>query len=80
MSDVTLKIVLDEAHVGKAHDVCRELEAAGLRIEESILAIGVIFGTIDSKNVARVKRTSGVAEAEPEAGYQLPPFDGELPQ
>ena len=80
MSDVTLRIVLDDAHRDKSDARCRALEAAGLRIEDSIPAIGVIFGTADSENLARVKQTRGVLEAEPEAQYQLPPFDSDQPQ
>ncbi|WP_417524534.1 hypothetical protein [Marinovum sp.] len=80
MSDVTLKIVLDDAHRDKPDEVCRALTAAGLRIENSIPAIGVIFGTADSENLERLKATEGVLEAEPEAGYQLPPLDSNTPQ
>jgi len=47
------------------HEVARDLRAAGFDVEEVLDAIGVVTGSADAKNLARLRTIEGVADVSP---------------
>jgi hypothetical protein len=63
MTDLQIKIVLDDAHAGQTDVFCRSLTAMGFRIDTTLPEIGVIFGAGSAELLTRMKSLHGVAEA-----------------
>ncbi|MEM7319447.1 MAG: hypothetical protein AAF408_10560 [Pseudomonadota bacterium] len=80
MAKVTVKVVVDDAHVNNSDMLEGKLRALGLEIEEIIPEIGVVFGTAEEESMEQLRALDGVAKAEPEQTYQLPPFKDDIPQ
>ena len=56
-------------------EVVRQLEEAGLQVEQSLPEIGIVSGSIEAARRADLDRVQGVAGVEPERTFQLPPPD-----
>jgi hypothetical protein len=59
-------------------DVTRDLEAAGLHVEQALDATGIVTGSADAKDVARLKRVKGVADVSADYPVDIGPPDAEV--
>ena len=80
MSQVAVKIVVDDAHLDEFEAVATRLRKSGMEVEDAMPEIGVIFGSVDDKELPQIRKTAGVFEAQAERGVQLPPFSDKVPQ
>lgn len=80
MPKITVKIVVDDAHMDRPGDVQRRLEDQGLHVERAIPEVGVYFGTVEASQLPGIASTEGVASAAMEGGVQLPPLSPLVPQ
>ena len=80
MADIAVKIVLDDEHLGQCDKMSVALENIGVKVEEVISELGVIFGKADEKLMPMMLDIDGVLEVEPEDIYQLPPMSEDIPQ
>jgi hypothetical protein len=55
----------------KAHDVAKDLKAAGLSVKDVLEAINIITGSGAASKVGRMRKVHGVADVSPEH----PPVD-----
>jgi hypothetical protein len=80
MATVSLKVIVDHAHLDDPGTVQRRITALGVHIEVFHPEIGVLFGSGDESILPEIRRVEGVAEAECEATYTHPPMSGDIPQ
>lgn len=80
MSQVHLKVIVDDAHLGDTDAICRAVQAAGMRVESVIAEAGTIFGSAEETTVTLISRVEGVLRAAPEAAFEAPPMTGDAPK
>lgn len=80
MADIPLRVVLDEKHNPDDPKTKSALEEAGLKIEQQIPEIGVVYGTADQGKLSKLRGVQGVLEVEAEGRIDLPPMSGDIPQ
>lgn len=79
MERISLKVILDDDHVGKTLAIRAVLEKRGLEVTDCLPEIGVIFGTAEEEKVEELRHVEGVAEARREVIYHVPPIDSDVP-
>jgi hypothetical protein len=64
--------VADE-HLDRFSEVLDQLTKAGLNVEQSLPAIGVVTGSVDSSKLAALKKVKGVSAVEQQQSFQIAP-------
>jgi hypothetical protein len=59
-------------------DVARDLKAAGLHVEQVLDATGIVTGSADARNVAKLKRVKGVADVSADHPVDIGPPDADI--
>ena len=59
-------------------EVTRDLEAAGLHVEQVLDATGIVTGSADAKNIAKLRRVKGVADVSADNPVDIGPPDAEV--
>jgi cation transporter-like permease len=72
------RITVTVAADADAEVVAEQLRAAGVTVEQVLLAIGVITGTVAAEQRAALADVPGVLAIEPEQTFRLPPPDAEI--
>jgi cation transporter-like permease len=72
------RITVTVAADADAEVVAEQLRAAGVTVEQVLLAIGVITGTVAAEQRAALADVPGVLAVEPEQTFRLPPPDAEI--
>ncbi|WP_414833316.1 hypothetical protein [Afifella sp. YEN Y35] len=80
MADIALKVVVDEAHIGKTDVVSRSAVKVGMRVESIVPEIGVIYGSGDETLLASLAKVEGVQKVDKETSFCLPPCSEKVPQ
>jgi hypothetical protein len=80
VTNVKLKILVDEASRADIPRIEAALKEKGLEIRASIPEFRTILGTGDSALVQQFRSVQGVEGVRPEGGFQLPPMDEKVPQ
>lgn len=78
MPKVKVSVSVDDAHVNQLLKVAESLQSVGMDVEQTLLSIGVISGSIASDQVNRLYQIEGVQHIEPERSYQLAPPDSDI--
>lgn len=71
-------VSVDDDHLGQIDEVVGRLQAAGMRVEQVLHAVGVITGSVDNPALAQLDAVTGVAAVEPQRTYRLPPPDADV--
>ncbi|TFL17868.1 hypothetical protein [Jannaschia formosa] len=80
MSDVGVKVVVDDAHLERLSEVADMLTARGMRIATTLEPLGVILGEAEETSLGSLGEVEGVLRAEREGTVRLPPMDDDIPQ
>jgi hypothetical protein len=78
MSKVKVSVSVDDAHIEQILEVAQDLQSAGMDVEQTLPTVGVISGSIDSRDVDSLSQVEGVRHIEPERSYQLAPPDSDI--
>ncbi|WP_414585011.1 ketohydroxyglutarate aldolase [Scytonema sp. PCC 10023] len=78
MSQVNLVISVDDEHKNQILEVMENLQAIGMKVEQSMPQIGVIVGSIDSTKVEEVSAVEGVAAVETSRSFQIAPPESDI--
>jgi hypothetical protein len=62
MSQIQIKVRVDDAHLDRVGEVAERLKKAGMRVEKQLDAIGFVTGTCDACDEAELERVPGVAK------------------
>jgi hypothetical protein len=69
--------VADDA-IDRIDEVVAALESGGMHVEQVLRPIGVITGSVDTRQVHALGDVAGVAAVEPQRTVQLPPPDSDV--
>jgi hypothetical protein len=69
--------VADDA-IDRIDEVVAALESGGMHVEQVLRPIGVITGSVDTRQVRALGSVAGVAAVEPQRTVQLPPPDSDV--
>lgn len=78
MAKVKLSISVDDEHLSRFSKVMKEVEKAGMEIDQELEDIGVATGSIDEDKVGKLREVDGVKNVEKERQIQLPPPDSDV--
>lgn len=73
-----VSISVADGFLDRFADVVKRIEQAGLKVDQQLDTIGVITGSIDSDNIAKLDQVEGIAAVERNRGFQLPPPDSPI--
>jgi hypothetical protein len=59
------------------HDVARDLAAAGMAVEQVLEATGIVTGSADPNNAAKLRKMRGVADVSPDHPVDIGPPDAD---
>lgn len=79
MGDENLIVVIDDKQCDP-EEVCKALEAQGLRDVKPLPNLGIVTGVGDSSLIERLCKVDGVVKVRSEAKFQLPPLREDIPQ
>jgi hypothetical protein len=80
MAKISVKVIVDNAHMGQTKALCASLTRMGMTVETTMPEIGVIFGSAEESLLPKLSSAKGVERATVESAIHLPPRDGKLPQ
>ncbi len=83
MPKFKVTITVDADHMDKLDNVRRDLEAAGVKVDDMIPAIGAVFGEADQTGLDLLRHVKGIEAVSPESpdgGIKLPPLNPKIPQ
>lgn len=78
MSQVKISVSVDDAHLPQIQQVSQQLQSSGMNVEQTLSAIGVISGSIQSERLDSLYQVEGVQNVEPQQDYQLAPPNSEI--
>ena len=70
---VNLMVSIETSHLDRFPDVVHQLQAAGMKVERQLDQLGIVTGSINASQTESIAHIDGVAQVEPEQGYQLSP-------
>jgi hypothetical protein len=71
-----VQISVSDSHLAEFGKVVKQLEAAGLHVDQQLDGIGVVTGHVDPDQIKRLERVTGVQGVERSRKVGIPP--GEL--
>jgi hypothetical protein len=68
-----VNVSVSDDHLHRFTEVVRELEKAGLNVDQQLGAVGIVSGTVESAKLADLQKVEGVAAVEQSRNIQLDP-------
>lgn len=78
MSQVKISISVDDAHLPEIQQISEQLQLYGMNVEQTLLTIGVIIGSISNDKLNSLYQIEGVKHCEPQESYQLAPPNSDV--
>jgi hypothetical protein len=78
MAKVKLSISVDDEHLSRFSKVMKDVEKAGMEIDQELEDVGVATGSIDEDKVDALRDVDGVKHVEKERKVQLPPPESDV--
>jgi hypothetical protein len=75
---VSLLVSVADDHLDRFCEVVKDVEDAGMEVEQKMEDLGVLAGTIDSEKVEPLRRVAGVSHVEESRRFQIPPPDSDV--
>jgi hypothetical protein len=76
MSQTVLSVLVRETHLSRFAEIVESCRNAGMIVQRESSSVGVISGTIDSSDVAKLRHIDGLQQIEPDRsvqGFDPPP-------
>ena len=78
MPRVKLSVSVGDQHLNRFSELVKDVEKAGMKVEEKHKDIGVVTGSIDSEKLESLRNIKGVAHVEEERKIQIPPPESDI--
>ena len=78
MAKVKLSISVDDQHLSQFPKIMKEVEKAGMEIDQELEDLGVATGAIDEDKVAALREVEGVEHVEQEREFQIAPPESDV--
>lgn len=71
MSKVEVIVKLNDADIPKMSEIAGECQAAGMKVEQQMNAVGMISGSIEQAKISRIERIKGVSYVEESKPFNI---------
>ncbi len=78
MTTEHLQISVADDYMDRFPEVVEDLKKAGLDVEQQLETLGVVSGSIDVEQRAKLDAVQGIAAVELSREYRLPPPDSDI--
>ncbi len=78
MPKVSLLVSINDDHLDRFSEVVKDVENAGMEVEQRMEDLGVLTGSIDSEKVEPLRQVEGVAHVEESRRVEIPPPDSDI--
>ena len=78
MSKIKVLISVGDEYYDRLSEVAEKLQAAGMHVDQWLVEIGVLTGSISADKVSSLSQIEGVADVESSDEYQLAPPDSDI--
>ncbi len=78
MPKVSLLVSVNDDHLDRFSEVVKDVENAGMEVEQRMEDLGVITGSIESEKVEPLRQVEGVAHVEESRRVGIPPPDSDI--
>ena len=78
MSDQDVNVSVADEHLGQFDAAVRRMEQAGLKVQHTMPAIGVVSGSIDADRIPSLEQLPEVSSVERSREIRIPPPDSEI--
>jgi len=73
-----ITVTVHDDHVARIDEVAERLRRAGMDVEQTLPAVGLITGSVPPSARPAVAATEGVEAVEDETAFSLPPPDSDV--
>ena len=74
----SVTVVVADSHAGDVAAVAARLAQAGMQVEQVLVALGVITGSVDDAALSSLEDLAGVARIEQQRSFQIAPPDADV--
>ncbi|HVL04497.1 MAG TPA: hypothetical protein VM388_00805 [Acidimicrobiales bacterium] len=78
MDDEKITVTVGDDHVADVKGVAKQLEGAGMHVDQVLDAMGIITGSVPADRRPALERLPGVAAVEAEQTFQIAPPDADI--
>lgn len=78
MADIEILVSVDDAHADRLAEVAEGLRHAGMRVEQTLEALGTLTGYCDPASLDDLRRVDGVVSVEASREVEIPPPDADV--
>lgn len=78
MTNIQVLVLIRDEYQDRLPEVAERLQAAGLQIDQWLVEIGMITGSIAAEKMSSLTQIEGVANVESSQDYQIAPPDSEI--
>ena len=75
---MSLLVSINDEHLDRFSEVVKDIENAGMEVEQKMEDLGVLTGSIDSEKVEPLRRVEGVSHVEESRRVEIPPPDSDI--
>ncbi|MBD1843929.1 ketohydroxyglutarate aldolase [Cyanobacteria bacterium FACHB-63] len=75
MTNIQVLVLIRDEYHDRLPEVAERLQSAGLQIDQWLVEIGVITGSIAAEKMSSLAQIEGVASVESSQDYQIAPPD-----
>lgn len=78
MSPIKISVSIKDENLSEIEKISQNLQSHGLNVEQTLLSIGMITGSIETHLVDSLYQIQGVKQVERQESYQLPLPDSDI--
>jgi hypothetical protein len=78
MAKIKLSISVDDQHLSQFSNIMKEVEKAGMQIDQKHRDLGIATGSVDEDKVNAVRDVEGVNHVEPEREVHIAPPESDV--
>jgi hypothetical protein len=78
MAKIRVSVSVSDAHLGDLSRITKAAKKAGMKVEQTLGALGLFTGSIDPRKRKQLQAIEGVASVEEERSFGIAPPDSRV--
>jgi phosphotransferase system IIB component len=78
MSPIKISVSIHDENLSEIETISQNLQSHGVNVEQTLLSIGIITGSIEPHLVDSLSKIQGVKQVEMQQSYQLAPPNSDI--
>jgi hypothetical protein len=78
MPDEDVNVSVADDHLGRFDEAVQRMEQAGLKVQQTLPAIGIVSGAIDASKIDNLEKLPEVSGVERSRTVRIPPPDSDV--